>query len=370
MAILADRTIVWATGLLAIAAILQVLVRKDIRPQWPGAAIILLGLLVALGFLSLLWSIDAQRSFRVAISVAIFAAAAVMICAWMSGFAADIDMRQITLSAAIGIILAAVLFLLLMLTAHPGDNLSRYNRPLCLAMLSAWPVAALLWHQRRRRLLALLAAAVTAAIFSSESAAAMLALLAGVFVMLLACSIGARLTAIMFAVAQTIGILLLVPGGYWLMGDLPQTAWLPSSAYHRLEIYSFAAQAIVERPWTGWGLSTFRLFPASEEDLAAFVYLKGMPTHVHNNFLEAWYDLGVVGFILAALLPLAAIRWSLRLPAPALGFATAGVASTVMIAMLSFGFTQSNWLAILIWITLLWALCERGLTPLGVMADA
>ncbi len=58
----------------------------------------------------------------------------------------------------------------------------------------------------------------------------------------------------------------------------------------RLDIWSFAAQKGAEKPWSGWGFESARLF------------VPIIPNHPHNLALQAWLELGVPGLVLLAML--------------------------------------------------------------------
>lgn len=288
----ADKAIVLITSVVAAAGLLHLLLQRDLRPARPGIATVVLLLLGLLGACSTLWSIDVQRSLRAVLGMAGFIAIAILLLAWVPGFSARRDGTAIASAAAAGLILTSGLFVFGALNWTPEYELSSYNRPLCLLLLVSWPVGALLWHQQRWILLMIIAASVVATILLAVSAAAKLALLAGVVAVLLAACLRAGVAMIILGSAVLALITMQVPLLYHVVEAFPQPDWLPSSAYHRIEIYDFATRAILERPWLGWGLSTFRLFPVGSDELAGFVYLKAMPPHVHNNFLEAWFDLG------------------------------------------------------------------------------
>lgn len=144
--------------------------------------------------------------------------------------------------------------------------------------------------------------------------------------------------------------------GEWLR-DL--TAGAAYSASHRLEVWSFTAERIADRPLFGWGFDAARAIPGGGErlDPARDLGVTGtgirgkavrMPLHPHNGVLQVWLELGLVG---AALL--AGLAWRLMRGLDRLGAGDAGlravlhatVASTFTIFCLSFGVWQSRWQA-------------------------
>jgi hypothetical protein len=63
----------------------------------------------------------------------------------------------------------------------------------------------------------------------------------------------------------------------------------------------------------GLGTSYFsqRAFRAGE--LGQYSLISRSPSHAHSNFIEAWHDLVILGFVLTLGLPIAALRWSVSL---------------------------------------------------------
>jgi O-antigen ligase len=151
--------------------------------------------------------------------------------------------------------------------------------------------------------------------------------------------------------------------------------WLPSSAHHRLTIWSFTARHIAEKPLFGWGLDSARAIPGGKTQIPV-VRLKGcaqtgepvalpgipeavagdciaweesLPLHPHDGWLQIWLELGGVGALLVAPLLWQAIGRP-RCPAgTAAGQAAtaATLAAGLIIASVSFGVWQSWWLSTL-----------------------
>jgi len=118
-------------------------------------------------------------------------------------------------------------------------------------------------------------------------------------------------------------------------------AWLhklaPPSWDHRLDIWAFAANRIVEHALRGWGIDASRTFGPA------------IPLHTHNAALQLWLELGAPGAVLAAL----AFAWILY---RILGgtetdrhdgaMATGSLVAYVVIGGLSYGVWQELWLAL------------------------
>ncbi|HUT50604.1 MAG TPA: O-antigen ligase family protein [Alphaproteobacteria bacterium] len=159
-----------------------------------------------------------------------------------------------------------------------------------------------------------------------------------------------------FVIVAPVGGKLLAPGP-WLRSA---PVLIQFSAYHRMKIWAFAADRIVERPLLGWGIDASRRIPGGNTIVEIDRYMADpnqryrtraviMPLHPHNAALQVWLELGVVGALLLAALcggiPLACTRapWSRTSIAAGLAmFSTAYV-----LAMLSFSLWQSRWHALL-----------------------
>ncbi|HZK90581.1 MAG TPA: O-antigen ligase family protein [Stellaceae bacterium] len=112
------------------------------------------------------------------------------------------------------------------------------------------------------------------------------------------------------------------------------------SAWHRLEIWSFAGSRIAERPLLGWGLDSSRAIPGGTA-LTPDGH-QWLPLHPHNAPLQLWLELGVPGAALFALfaarlwLALGAVAW------PPLYAAAAGgsLVTGLVVALGSYGIWQ------------------------------
>jgi O-antigen ligase len=156
--------------------------------------------------------------------------------------------------------------------------------------------------------------------------------------------------------------------GLPLMFPLPLGAeaecWLAdhkASAAHRLEIWSFVAERIRQRPVTGWGLDAARRLPggttpvvihhcdeAGRPDRIALSN-QALPLHPHNAVLQVWLELGGVGVALGFGPLIFAIWHAFRLPAWRTRLVQAMIAATaaaaVSIGLISFGIWQEWFLS-------------------------
>ncbi len=120
-----------------------------------------------------------------------------------------------------------------------------------------------------------------------------------------------------------------------------------NSAWHRAQIWHFVGGRIAERPLLGWGMNTARVIPGGKAEVAPG--MEALPLHPHNDALQLWLELGVVGAL--ALAAILGKLW-LLVPDPALppiliaGRAMA-LAAGLFSLIVDYGVWQEWWLAAL-----------------------
>ena len=120
-------------------------------------------------------------------------------------------------------------------------------------------------------------------------------------------------------------------------------------------IWRFAAEKVGERPLLGWGLDASRELPGMHDKVALPVgggqiaELDVMPLHPHNNAIQIWLELGIVGALIPALLIAYLLRGLARpeLEAGARAMVLATLTSCLVVAFLSYGLWQGWWLGAL-----------------------
>ncbi|WP_146002775.1 O-antigen ligase family protein [Telmatospirillum siberiense] len=151
--------------------------------------------------------------------------------------------------------------------------------------------------------------------------------------------------------------------------------WLPSSAHHRLTIWSFTARHVAEHPLFGWGFDGARAIPDGKTRLpvARFkgcpghgvpveipglsrpapadcvIWEEQLPLHPHDGWLQIWLELGAVGAGLTAFLLWRILdRLRRRKAEPIARAATAAaLVAGLVVSSVSFGIWQSWWLSTL-----------------------
>ncbi len=249
-------------------------------------------------------------------------------------------------------------------------GMAALNRGATVIALVIWPALAWLWQRARDSGRGIL-----------RGAAALLVVgLIGVLLLLESNSAGVAFavgTAVFVAVTVarglvTRGLALVVALGTMAAPLLPITLLSPNVAYewasqvsstavHRIYIWRFVSDRILERRFTGWGLDASRSIPGADTyitqfDLAlpfqTYGRMQALPLHPHNAPLQIWLELGLPGAVLFALLCgglLLGVARGLpdRLAAAA---AAAGILVAVALSSFSYGIWQTWWLAAL-WLT-------------------
>ena len=224
-------------------------------------------------------------------------------------------------------------------------TLSHANRGATVLVLLLWPLAAADGFSiRERGVPAVLAVAVLTAASNSTAAVAALAIGGAVYAAVL---VGGA------TVVRALGLLTVafVAAAPFLAAMLdPETlaAAVPlakQSFVHRLYIWDFAADRILERPLLGWGLDASPFLPGAGERAPRGLL---MPLHPHNAALQLWVELGVVGAAILAALTWACVRGIARIhDARGRAGAAAAFASAFVIASVSYGIWQNWWIATL-----------------------
>jgi exopolysaccharide production protein ExoQ len=135
----------------------------------------------------------------------------------------------------------------------------------------------------------------------------------------------------------------------WLNEEVPS---LRHSAEHRLAIWRFASDRIVERAFLGWGIDASRAIPGGHESANSYMNLPAasdltgevMPLHPHNAILQLWLELGMVGSLLGVGLASWIVwRGGAGDQPNSRSVALAAVAAATAPLLLSFGIWQAWW---------------------------
>jgi O-antigen ligase len=86
---------------------------------------------------------------------------------------------------------------------------------------------------------------------------------------------------------------------------------VPKSFVHRLLIWRFVTDNIKDKIWLGWGVNASHHFPGGTEKVSESTKMTLLPSHPHNEVLQIWLELGLIGAVLLACFH-GALFWQLR----------------------------------------------------------
>lgn len=188
---------------------------------------------------------------------------------------------------------------ILALKGKPLDSaITQMNRGAAILSMLIWPAFVYLWHKQKPYLAAGLLALTAATLLRMESQTSILTFFACALV--LPCAYYYRKYTLLTLVIA-LGILTLaIPIIALCMSPDHMFKLLPeiprSAAEYRLHIWHFAATKAIEHPFFGWGFDASRSIPVTPAD---FLHARHpLPIHPHNNILQVWLELGIVGLLL------------------------------------------------------------------------
>jgi O-antigen ligase len=151
--------------------------------------------------------------------------------------------------------------------------------------------------------------------------------------------------------------------------DLHSSDWLQVSARHRIVIWNYTAERIMEAPIVGIGpyMTHLKGLELSSDDAGAFDggYEKSLNVHSHNAFLQTWLELGAVGAILLMAAGLSVLARVRNFHSRARPYALATFTSATALLASSYGMWQSWFLSLFATTAILFAICARVLEAVG-----
>jgi len=130
---------------------------------------------------------------------------------------------------------------------------------------------------------------------------------------------------------------------------------LPTSAVHRIGIWKFTSDKVIEHPLVGWGMNASKSIPGGK----SFLFFEdgtqlgsALPLHPHNVILQIWLELGLPGIVLFLALCIFIIMTSVnRLKLKFESAMIFGQFITILgISNVSFGMWQAWWIST-IWLS-------------------
>ncbi len=244
-------------------------------------------------------------------------------------------------------------------------NLSEFNQDIAILALLLWPgllALKVLDGPRRKLLTVLFFLALAVPIAISEHDSSQVGLVASLLILGLAW-LNPRAVVRGLAIAWCLGFVLVIPLDFLAFkADLHQAKWLPMSARARIIIWEYTAERVLEKPFLGIGADSTPAMMVKPKNPAdkpkGFVIRRTTGQHAHNLFLQSWYELGVLGVILAAIAGAAVALRILLLPAAAQAYGAASFTMVAVIAAFAWGMWQ------------IWLICAVGLLPLYLLMPA
>ena len=249
------------------------------------------------------------------------------------------------------------------LTSNPkGFHLSWLDRGCSLISITTWPMIYMLIKDGRRLLAGLVYAIVLIMLLQSDNMAGLVGyLLASIGYMMLTLSRMKLAWLIKFSVMLYIVIMPIaskLEDPRFIAKEYGNV--IPISYIHRLLIWNFVATEALEHPVFGQGIGTAKFTPIKDEN--RFFYkdemLSPLPLHPHNNVLQIFLELGLVGLGLFAIYIwqiMSKIR-NISVTNEDISWGASGYALFInyfFIGMVSFGFWQSWWMLSILFVMVL-----------------
>ena len=219
------------------------------------------------------------------------------------------------------------------------------NRPAVLAALLIWPIAGVLWVKGWKLLALALPLAYAVLTFWMTSASTSLGMAFGIVVFAVSFW-GWRWVRWLLVIGGGLAFGLAVKAAFWMAeGGLQDVSWLEFSAKHRVVIWDYVANRIMEKPYFGWGLDSSRILNEVGGSLESRPAVDLLPLHPHNAMLQIWLELGGVGALIAVVFLVLVIGEVDQVAPSVRPFAAGLFATTFAISTTAFGVWQSWWLA-------------------------
>jgi hypothetical protein len=233
-----------------------------------------------------------------------------------------------------------------------GIDPANIKRHMAQATVLLWPVALLnhtYWSQRRGWLVSAgLVAATVFAGFLARHDSSNLALAASLLAFLVA-SVSYRLAWAATAATWLLLTLFIVP----LMllqfqAKAYEQDWIQASGRHRMVIWGYTAGEVLKAPLLGVGAGSGKALDAQRKDVERvpgekFAFRTG--DHQHNVYLQAWYEMGLLGALSLCLAGLVALWRLKRLPESVRSYALATFVTAMFLVSTSYGLWQEWFIA-------------------------
>jgi exopolysaccharide production protein ExoQ len=355
-------------GLVMGLSVIRMVAALPQRPAIDRPVCVTAAAFVALGWVSIAWSIAPHRTEAEALALTGIAVLLLPLTPGRMLPAGTVE--RLFRVMAWATMLGAAAATLDMLWGAPGEalvagrpgvaSMTKYNRGIDHLVLVAIPLLAFIWH-RRRRLLPPLAVMLVAVLAVGRSSTGQLAAI--VFIAVLAVAlILPRLVAIvltggtvLLAVALPVALHAVAAHRAALQGLIKQ------SGMNRLEIWDYMTARVLERPLHGWGLAASPAVPITPDELATYHYVTPVGFYPHDQWLQLWVETGAIGAALGLVFALLILRRAERLPVRLRPWGLATFAAAMTIACMNFEITTDSWWAALAAAGFLFSILSRHL---------
>ncbi len=221
-----------------------------------------------------------------------------------------------------------------------------FNRGMSIMAVMSWPLALALMQVGRQQCALLIPLMSWCAMLPMASLSATVALAIGMLCWAVMRLLGERGVYVLGVVLVTGWFISPVVTGLVVQQGVLEGIGLPASAEHRLGIWAYTWEHVVERPSWGWGLDASRSMPGGDGLIAPG--LAQLPLHPHHMVLQLWLELGAAGWLVSGLW--LALLWCLILQWPADMVVKRAMAASVVTYLLAglpaYGVWQQWWWAL------------------------
>lgn len=232
--------------------------------------------------------------------------------------------------------------------------MSKLNRGVSIVALLTWTAIIFLYSVGRMGLGLVLGLAAVAICWASTATSAAVSVSLGLLTFLAFLKLPSRAVSWVAGFAALwVFVAPFILGGVTKIIDPTQHIQNPAyySVVHRLIIWQFSAERIVERPLLGVGLRASRNIPGAKtkviigEKNGQVRTVDVFSLHPHNGIIEWWLELGLPGAALGAIVVFCLFQWPKRIRDPVVRALLIGQLITAFgIFNLSFGAWQTWWL--------------------------
>jgi O-antigen ligase len=272
--------------------------------------IIIVSLLYIL--ISCLWSLDPSRSVILWAKLVCFASSAFILFDFIKKYSSQKKDKLVNVFF-VGIIIAAVLVAVEVITNGFISKLVRFNKPEYIYYLTDlnrgasflsicfWPCVGALLYRGKILYAALIGGLILLAVCQLESMSSVLGLVVGIIIAGAVYKFGRNI--IKFLMVVVVFGVVAIPAVTTFTKAEQLNNIIPvipgAASVYRINIWEFAGKKAMEKPVFGWGFDASRNIPVKKSD-----YFAGgrypLPLHPHNNIIQVWLELGVVGLVLFA----------------------------------------------------------------------